>query len=104
MSGIRILYWNIAESRANIDKALYYTEEYDILAVQELAVDNGTGRAYCPALSKYTMVYNSGRTAIYIYKRWNIKILKAAEGDNWARIIIGEGAAVVTVWSIYSPI
>jgi hypothetical protein len=69
MSGIRILYWNIAESRANIDKALYYTEEYDILAMQKVAVDKGTGRAYCPILSRYTVIYSSGRAAIYVYKR-----------------------------------
>jgi exonuclease III len=104
MSGIRILYWNVAESRANIDKALYYTEEYDILAVQEVAVDKGTGRAYCPVLSKYTVVYSSGRAAIYVHKRWDIQTLEAAEGDDWARITIGEETAVVTVWSIYSPI
>jgi exonuclease III len=104
MSGIRILYWNIAENRANIDKALYYTEKYDILAVQKVVINRETGRAYYPALSKYTVVYSSGRIVIYVYKRWDIKILKAAEGDNWARITIGEGAAAVTVWSIYSPI
>jgi hypothetical protein len=82
MSGIRILYWNIAKSRANIDKALYYTEKYNILAVQKMAVDKGTERVYCPALSRYTVVYSSGRAAIYVHKRWNIKILKAVEGDN----------------------
>jgi hypothetical protein len=104
MSGIRILYWNVAESRANIDKALYYTEEYDILAMQEVAVDREMGRAYCPALSRYTVVYSSGRAAIYVHKRWDIKTLEAAEGDDWARITIGEGVAAVIVWSIYSPI
>jgi exonuclease III len=104
MSGIRILYWNIAKNRANIDKSLYYTEEYDILMMQKVAVDKGTGRAYCPALLKYTMVYSSGRTAIYVHKRWDIKTLEAAENDNWARITIGEGAAAVTIWLIYSPI
>jgi hypothetical protein len=72
--------------------------------VQKVAVDRGMGRAYCPALSRYTMVYSSGRTAIYVHKRWNIKTLKAAKGDNWARITIGEEAAAVTVWLIYSPI
>jgi hypothetical protein len=85
------------ESRANIDKALYHIKKYDILAMQKVAVDKGTGRAYCPALSRYTMVYNSGRTAIYVHKRYNIKILKAAKGDNWARITISEGVAVVIV-------
>jgi hypothetical protein len=69
-----------------------------------MAVDRGTGRAYCPVLSRYTMVHNSSRAAIYVHKRWNVKILKAAEGDNWARITIGEGAAIITIWSIYSPI
>jgi hypothetical protein len=82
MSGIRILYWNIAKNRANIDKALYYTEKYDILAMQKVAMDKGTKKAYCPTLSRYTIVYSSGRTAIYVHKRWNIKILKAAKGDN----------------------
>jgi hypothetical protein len=72
--------------------------------VQKVMVNKGTGRAYCPVLSRYTVVYSSGRTAIYVHKRWNIKTLEAAEDDNWARIIIGEGAAVVTVWLIYSPI
>jgi hypothetical protein len=69
MSGIRILYWNIAESRANTDKALYHTEEYDILAMQKVTMDKGTGRTYCPVLSRYTMVYSSGRAAIYVHKR-----------------------------------
>jgi hypothetical protein len=60
-------------------------------------MDKGTEKAYCPVLSRYTVVYSSGRTAIYVHKRWNIKILEAAKGDNWARIIISEGAAIVTV-------
>jgi hypothetical protein len=60
-------------------------------------MDKETGKAYCPVLSGYTMVYNSGRTAIYVYKWWNIKTLEAAENDNWARITIGEGAAAVIV-------
>jgi hypothetical protein len=50
------------------------------------------------------VVYNSGRTAIYVYKQWNIKILEAAGSDNWARITIDEGAAAVIVWLIYSLI
>jgi hypothetical protein len=69
-----------------------------------MAINKGTGKAYCPVLLKYTMVYSSSRTAIYVHKRWNIKTLKAAKGDNWARITIGEKAAVITVWLIYSPI
>jgi hypothetical protein len=72
--------------------------------VQKVAINKETGKTYCPALSKYIMVYNSGKAAIYVHKRWSIKTLKAAESDNWARITIGEKAAAVTVWSIYSPI
>jgi hypothetical protein len=62
-----------------------------------MAMDKGTKRAYCPTLSRYTVVYNSGRAAIYVHKRWNIKTLEAAKNDNWARITIGEGAAIVTI-------
>jgi hypothetical protein len=53
-----------------------------------MAMNKETEKAYCPALSRYTMVYSSSRAAIYVHKRWNIKTLKAAEGDNWARITI----------------
>jgi hypothetical protein len=72
--------------------------------VQKVAMDKKTEWIYCPALSKYTIIYSSGRAAIYVHKQWNIKTLKAAEGDNWARIIISEKAVIITVWSIYSPI
>jgi hypothetical protein len=72
--------------------------------MQKVAVNKETKRAYCSILSKYTVVYSSGRTAIYVHKRWNIKTLEAAENDNWARITIGEKAAAVIIWSIYSPI
>jgi hypothetical protein len=104
MNEIRILYRNIARNRANIDKTLYYTEKYNILVMQKVAMDKGTERAYYFVLSKYTVVYSSGRAVIYVHKRWNIKILKAAKGDNWAQIIISEKVAAIIVWSIYSPI
>jgi hypothetical protein len=69
-----------------------------------MAVDKRTGKAYCPFLSKYMMVYSSGRAAIYVHKMWNIKAVEAKGGENWAQVTIGEGAAAVTIWLIYSPI
>jgi hypothetical protein len=65
--------------------------------MQKVAMDKKTEKAYCPVLSKYTMVYSSGRTAIYVHKRWNIKILKAAENDDWARITIGKKATAIII-------
>jgi hypothetical protein len=50
------------------------------------------------------MVYSSGRAAIYVHKRWDIKTVEAKGGEDWAQVTIGEGAAAVTIWSIYSPI
>jgi hypothetical protein len=67
-----------------------------------MAVDRRTGRAYCLFLSKYMVVYSSGRAAIYVHKRWNIKTVEAKRGENWAQVTIGEGAAAVVIWSIYS--
>jgi hypothetical protein len=67
-------------------------------------MDRRTGRAYCPFLSRYMVVYSSGRAAIYVHRRWNIKTVKAKGGENWPQVTIGEGAAAVTIWSIYSPI
>jgi hypothetical protein len=61
---------------------LRYALQYDILIVQKVAMNKRTKKAYCSALSKYTMVYSSGRAAIYVHKRWNIKTLKAAKSDN----------------------
>jgi hypothetical protein len=79
-------------------------EEYDILAIQKMAMDRRTRRAYCPSLSRYMVVYSSGRAAIYVHRRWNIKTVEAKGGEDWAQVTIGEGAAAVTIWSIYSPI
>jgi hypothetical protein len=67
-------------------------------------MDRRTGRAYCPFLSRYMVVYSSGRAAIYVHKRWNIKTVEAKRSEDWAQVTIGEGAAAVTIWSIYSPI
>jgi hypothetical protein len=66
-----------------------------------VAVDRRTGRAYCPFLSRYMMVYSSGKAAIYIHKRWDIKTVEAKGGEDWAQVTIGEGAAAVIIWLIY---
>jgi hypothetical protein len=57
-------------------------EKYDILAIQRMAVNRRTGRAYCPFLLKYIMVYSSGKAAIYVHKKWNIKTVKAKRSEN----------------------
>jgi hypothetical protein len=75
MSSVKILYWNIAENRANMNQALYYTDEYDFLALQKIAVNRRTERAYCPLKAKYTAIYSGGKAALYIHKRWNEKTL-----------------------------
>jgi hypothetical protein len=67
-----------------------------------MAVDRRTRRAYCFFLSKYMVVYSSGRAVIYVHKRWDIKTVEAKGGENWAQVTIGEGAAAVTIWLIYS--
>jgi hypothetical protein len=79
-------------------------EEYDILAIQKVAMNRRTGRAYCPFLSRYTVVYSSGKAAIYVHRRWNIKTVEAKKGENWAQRTIGESAATVIIWLIYSLI
>jgi hypothetical protein len=60
-------------------------------------VDRRTGRAYCFFLSRYMMVYSSGKAAIYVHKRWNIKTVEAKGGEDWAQVTIGEGAAAVII-------
>jgi hypothetical protein len=79
-------------------------KKYNILAIQKVAMDRRTRRAYCPFLSKYMIVYSSSRAAIYVYKRWDIKTVEAKKGEDWAQVTIGEGAAAVIIWLIYSPI
>jgi hypothetical protein len=37
--------------------------------MQKVAINKKTERAYCPVLSRYTVVYNSGKAAIYVHKR-----------------------------------
>jgi hypothetical protein len=69
-----------------------------------MAVNRLTSRAYYPTFLRYAVIYNGGRAALYLHKRWNIKKLQSASGSDWARIIIGEGATAVIIWSIYSLI
>jgi hypothetical protein len=69
-----------------------------------MAVDRRTGRAYCPFLSKYMVVYSNDKAAIYVHKRWNIKMVKVKGGEDWAQVTIGESVAAVIIWLIYSLI
>jgi hypothetical protein len=52
-----------------MNQALYYTDEYDFLALQKIAVNKRTEKAYCPSRAKYTAIYSGGRAALYIHKR-----------------------------------
>jgi hypothetical protein len=87
-----------------MDQALYYTNEYDFLALQKIAVDKRTKKAYCLSKAKYTAIYSGGRAALYIHKRWNEKTLQAEAGNDWAKLFIGEGASTLNIWFIYSLI
>jgi hypothetical protein len=71
------------------------------LAIQKVAINRRTGRAYCPFLSKYMVIYSSSKAAIYVHKRWNIKTVEAKGGENWVQVTIGEGAAAVIIWLIH---
>jgi hypothetical protein len=79
-------------------------EKYDILVIQKVAIDRRTGRAYCPSLSKYMVVYSSGRAAIYVHRRWDIKTVEAKGGEDWAQVTIGEGAILVKDFNTHYPL
>jgi hypothetical protein len=52
-----------------MDQALYYIDEYDFLALQEVAINKRIKKAYCPSRAKYTAIYSGERAALYIYKK-----------------------------------
>jgi hypothetical protein len=87
-----------------MDQALYHTNEYDFLALQEVAVDKRIEKAYCPLRAKYTAIYSGRRATLYIHKKWNEKTLQTKAGNDWAKLSIGEGAFIINIWSIYSLI
>jgi hypothetical protein len=63
-------------------KPLYYSEEYDILALQKVAINKFTGKAYYLIFSRYAVIYNGGKAVLYLYKRWNIKKLQLASEND----------------------
>jgi hypothetical protein len=67
-----------------------------------MAVNKLISRAYYSTFSRYAVIYNGGKAALYLYKRWNIKKLQSASENDWARIIIGEKITAVIIWFIYS--
>jgi hypothetical protein len=69
-----------------------------------MAINKLISRVYYSTFLRYTVIYNGGRAVLYLHKRWNIKKLQSASGNNWARITISEKATAVIIWSIYSLI
>jgi hypothetical protein len=67
-----------------------------------MAVNKLISRTYYSTFLRYTVIYSGGKAALYLYKRWDIKKLQSASGNNWARITISEKATAVIIWSIYS--
>ncbi len=67
---LSIVFWNIAENRINTEQALRDSREFDIVALQEPEINRSTKSVYCN--DRYYRVYDSGRTALYIYRRHSI--------------------------------
>ena len=70
------------------------------MAVQEPEINRSTKSVYYN--DRYYRVYDSGRAALYIYRRHSIAAWAQKAGTDWCCITFGEGDEALTVWSIYS--
>ena len=51
------------------------SSKYDIIVIQESVYNKETGRLYCPACSRYSLIYRrKGRAVLYIHKYYDITI------------------------------
>jgi hypothetical protein len=99
---LTVLYWNVARNSANVTQALENCGEVDVLALQELPVNEKTGSVQGPAGGHYHRVYVEGRAAIYVHKRHDIASWSQRGGKDWCNVQFGAGEQALTVWSIYS--
>ena len=64
---LNILSWNVANADHNAEQALRDSREADIVALQEMLINKSTKSVYTN--ERYHRVFDSGRAAIFIYKR-----------------------------------
>ena len=98
---MEILYWNTHNSRPPLELAL--RDNYDIIAIQEPCRN---GRLYCPRLGSYHAVYNGGRAALYINKRYAVDSWESRAEKDWCSVTLkghNEGEGDLTIYSVYSP-
>ena len=98
---MEVLYWNIYNRRPPLELAL--RDNYNIIAIQEPSRE---GRLYCPRAGNYHAVYNGGRAALYINKRYAIDSWESRAEKDWYSITLkgssgNEGDLIV--YSVYSP-
>ena len=99
-----VVYWNVAKNTEAAAALLEGRREFDIIALQEVPRNQETGRAYCPGLGRYRLIYEGkGRAALYIHKRHTVAGWSQDSGEDWCSVIFGNGPEALTIWSIYSP-
>ena len=100
---LSIVYWNTVKNSEATIIVLEDRREYNIIVLQEILRSLETGRAYCPALGRYRIVYTGkGRAAIYIHKHYTVARQSQEAGDDWCRVTFRLRPEALTVQSIYS--
>ena len=65
--GLKIVYWNIADSLSNIEQVLGDSREFNVIAFQELYRNRTTMSVYCN--EKYYRIFDKDRATLFVYKR-----------------------------------
>jgi hypothetical protein len=104
-----ILHWNVRKNDANVAQAFHGTEEYDVLALQEVRIGSN-GSPPCPTQGRYRLIWSGEKTegkhsraAIYVNKKHSQASWSMESGMDWAKVTFGTGEDATTIWSVYSP-
>ena len=104
-----ILHWNVRKNDANVAQAFHGTEEYDVLALQEVRIGSN-GSPPCPTQGRYRLIWSGekkegkhSRAAIYVNKKHPQASWSMESGMDWAKVTFGIGENATTIWSVYSP-
>ena len=65
--GLKIAYWNTADSLSNMEQALGDSKEFDVVVFQKPYRNRTTMSVYCN--ERYYRIFDEGRVALFVYKR-----------------------------------
>ena len=70
--GLKIAYWNTADSLSNMEQTLGDNKEFDVVALQEPYRNRTTMSVYYN--KRYYRIFDENRATLFVYKRYLVTL------------------------------